>query len=57
MKRFVISLFIAVALTAMADKNERQMFSYSQNVEVFSDVLKRLSIHYVDTLDIDKSVK
>ena len=57
MKRIslLILLYIATISSAIADANK--MFSYSQNIEVFSDVIKQLNIHYVDTIDIDKSVK
>lgn len=57
MKRVVISFFLSVmAIWAMAD-NDKQMFSFSQNVEVFSSVLKHLNSYYVDTVDIDKCVE
>ena len=56
MKRITL-LILYIATISYAVANENKMFSYSQNIEVFSDVLKQLNIHYVDTVDIDKSVK
>ena len=56
MKRITILILCIVAM-CHAKANEKNLFSYTQNLEVFSDVLKNLNIYYVDTLDIDKSVK
>ncbi|MBR5844036.1 MAG: PDZ domain-containing protein [Bacteroidaceae bacterium] len=56
MKRITIFILCIVAM-CHAKANEKNLFSYTQNLEVFSDVLKNLNIYYVDTLDIDKSVK
>ncbi|MBR2378977.1 MAG: S41 family peptidase, partial [Bacteroidaceae bacterium] len=56
MKRITL-LILYIAAVGYAVANENKMFAYSQNIEVFSDVLKQLNIHYVDTVDIDKSVK
>ena len=56
MKRITL-LILYIATIGYAVANENKMFSYSQNIEVFPDVLKQLNIHYVDTVDIDKSVK
>ncbi|MBP3350641.1 MAG: PDZ domain-containing protein [Bacteroidaceae bacterium] len=56
MKRITL-LILYIAAVSYAVANENKMFAYSQNIEVFSDVLKQLNIHYVDTVDIDKSVK
>ena len=56
MKRITILILCIVAMSHVW-ANENQMFSYTQNLEVFSDVLKKLNIHYVDTIDLDKGVK
>ncbi|MBO7317679.1 MAG: S41 family peptidase, partial [Bacteroidales bacterium] len=56
MKRIAIFILCLVAMN-YATANENVMFSYTQNLEVFADVLKKLNIHYVDTVDIDKSAK
>lgn len=46
-------LLIATSICATAD-NSRQMSSYSQNIGVFSDVMKNINTYYVDTVDNDK---
>ena len=56
MKRIAILILCIVAMSHVW-ANDNQMFSYTQNLEVFSDVLKKLNIHYVDTVNLDKSVK
>lgn len=56
MKRITILILCIVAMSHVW-ANENQMFSFTQNLEVFSDVLKKLNIHYVDTVDLDKGVK
>jgi carboxyl-terminal processing protease len=56
MKRITILILCMVAMSHVW-ANENQMFSFTQNLEVFSDVLKKLNIHYVDTVDLDKGVK
>lgn len=55
MKRIIIFMLCIVAMTYASGNNE--LFAYSQNIEVMSDILKRLNINYVDTIDIDKSMK
>ena len=56
MKRISILLLCIVAITH-AGANENKLFSYTQNIEVFSDILKRLNINYVDTIDMEKGMK
>lgn len=58
MKRIIGILLISLAAwqVSMATSKD-DVFAYSQNVEVFSSVLKQLNMHYVDTVDLDKSVQ
>lgn len=57
MKRITIFVLLAVATVWAMANNEKRMFSYSQNVEVFSSVLKNLNSFYVDTIDVDRCLK
>ena len=58
MKRFaILSLIALVAAQCAVAAPKDEAFAYSQNIDVFSSVLKQLSLNYVDTVDMDKSVQ
>ena len=58
MKRFPLILLLCISLATKAgDNNDRAMYSYSQSVDIFSSVIKNLSTHYVDTINLDEIVQ
>ncbi len=62
MKRHSIYIFIAIAIlatthTASAEKtDDKTAFSYTQNINIYSQLLKELSTYYVDTVDLTQTV-
>lgn len=57
MRHLCIYLFLGVTLSVQAASgNDKKAFSFSQNLDIYTQLLKELDTYYVDTIDLDKTV-
>ncbi len=56
MKHPSIILLLLATTTLCAQTKSEQNFSFSRNLDIYSEMLKELNTYYVDTVDLDKTV-
>lgn len=57
MKRLCICTFICTAfLVRAAGNDDKNTFSFSQNLDIYTQLLKELNTYYVDSIDLDQTV-
>ncbi len=51
------ALFAASFAQAQQDSDNKKYFEINQNIEIFNSILKELDLFYVDSLDVNKTVR